>query len=89
VPPDPVKVTLQKPDMDLLVDTSTIKRQVVVDQITKAISFDNIPGPISLRIIHRIWGMLPVISTQITGGAIQYLLAVGNGRLNTDDGSKR
>ncbi|EFA02864.1 probable cytochrome P450 301a1, mitochondrial [Tribolium castaneum] len=78
VPQDTVKVTLQKPDMDVLVDTTTISRQMVAEQISKSIAFDNIPGPISLRIIHRIWGMVPILSTQITGGAIQYFLAVGS-----------
>lgn len=72
-----MKVTLKKPDMDVLVDTSTISRQIIAEQISKSISFDNVPGPISLRIINRIWGMLPFLSSQITGGAIQYLLAVG------------
>ncbi|XP_063927892.1 probable cytochrome P450 301a1, mitochondrial isoform X2 [Zophobas morio] len=75
---DPQVKVVQKPELNVVVDTTTIKRSVVADHITKAISFDNIPGPISLRIIHRIWGLLPIISTQITGGAIQYLLAVGS-----------
>ncbi|RZC41860.1 cytochrome P450 301a1, mitochondrial, partial [Asbolus verrucosus] len=75
---DPLKVTLEKPNMNLVVDTSSLAPQTTVDEIAKSTSFDSIPGPISLKIIHKIWGMIPIISTQITGGAIQYLLAVGS-----------
>ncbi|XP_057651865.1 probable cytochrome P450 301a1, mitochondrial [Diorhabda carinulata] len=44
---------------------------------TETISFDEIPGPISLRLISKFWGMIPIMGTEITVSVVQYLLSGG------------
>ncbi|CAH1117698.1 unnamed protein product [Phaedon cochleariae] len=41
------------------------------------LSFDDIPGPKSLRMISKFWGMIPVMGTELTVSIIQYFLSGG------------
>nr|CAI5818008.1 unnamed protein product [Callosobruchus analis] len=43
----------------------------------KTFSYDEIPGPISLRLINKFWSMLPVMGSEVTVSVIQYLLSGG------------
>lgn len=40
-------------------------------------SFDDIPGPVSLRLISKFWGMFPIMGTELTLSIVQYLLSGG------------
>lgn len=40
-------------------------------------SFDDIPGPISLRLISKFWSMFPIMGTELTLSIVQYLLSGG------------
>lgn len=44
---------------------------------TETIPFDEIPGPVSLRLISKFWGMIPIMGTEITVSVVQYLLSGG------------
>ncbi|CAG9858257.1 unnamed protein product [Phyllotreta striolata] len=43
----------------------------------ETVPFDDIPGPISLRLISKFWGMIPMMGTEITVSVVQYLLSGG------------
>lgn len=40
-------------------------------------SFDDIPGPVSLRLISKFWNMFPIMGTELTLSVVQYLLSGG------------
>ncbi|CAH0560806.1 unnamed protein product [Brassicogethes aeneus] len=40
-------------------------------------SFDDVPGPVSLNFLSKIWNVIPVIGTEITSRMIQYMLSAG------------
>lgn len=42
-----------------------------------SVSFDDIPGPHSLRLISKFWSTIPVMGTEVTVSIIQYLLSGG------------
>ncbi|KAJ8952422.1 hypothetical protein NQ318_014514, partial [Aromia moschata] len=44
---------------------------------TRSVSFDDIPGPRTLRLISKFWGTIPVVGTELTVSIIQYLLSGG------------
>ncbi|XP_050512299.1 probable cytochrome P450 301a1, mitochondrial [Diabrotica virgifera virgifera] len=44
---------------------------------TDTISFDEIPGPISLRLISKFWSLIPIMGTELTVTVVQYLLSGG------------
>lgn len=71
-----LKVNL-KDDLALVVENFKLPATASAINIAKATPFDKVPGPISLRIINRIWNMLPIVSTHVTSGVVQYVLAVG------------
>ncbi|CAH2009398.1 unnamed protein product [Acanthoscelides obtectus] len=40
-------------------------------------SYDEIPGPLTLRMINKFWSMIPVMGSEVTVRIIQYLLSGG------------
>lgn len=47
------------------------------EAMRKSLSFDEVPGPKALRHLARFWSFVPVVGTQVTASAIQYLLSAG------------
>ncbi|XP_018574019.1 uncharacterized protein LOC108913041 isoform X2 [Anoplophora glabripennis] len=43
----------------------------------RSVSFDDIPGPHSLRLISKFWGTIPIMGAEVTVSIIQYLLSGG------------
>lgn len=50
---------------------------VVTIDNKQVLSFDEIPGPPVFRHIARVWNVIPVMSTEMTASAIQYMLSAG------------
>lgn len=40
-------------------------------------TFDEVPGPVSLKRLARFWTFVPIVGTQVTASTIQYLLSAG------------
>ncbi|XP_023019969.2 probable cytochrome P450 301a1, mitochondrial [Leptinotarsa decemlineata] len=53
------------------------KATLVNAEEQQTISFDDIPGPISLRFISKFWSMVPVMETEIIIRLAQYFLSGG------------
>ncbi|KAF2889052.1 hypothetical protein ILUMI_17121 [Ignelater luminosus] len=47
------------------------------EAMRKSLSFDEVPGPKALRHLAKFWSFVPVMGTQVTASAIQYLLSAG------------
>ncbi|KAF5286768.1 hypothetical protein FQA39_LY04191 [Lamprigera yunnana] len=45
--------------------------------LRKSVSFDEMPGPKYLRYLAKLWSFFPIMGTQVTASAMQYLLSAG------------
>lgn len=43
----------------------------------RVLAFDEVPGPPVFRHIARLWSVIPVVGTEMTASAIQYMLSAG------------
>lgn len=76
-PPTPTSTSEVPPTINVThMMENTQKSIVKTDQQTN--SFDDIPGPISLRLISKFWSMIPMVGTELTVRVIQYLLSGGH-----------
>lgn len=52
------------------------EQSVSVDN-KKVLSFEEVPGPLIFRQIAKVWSVIPVVGTEVTASAIQYMLSAG------------
>ncbi|KAJ8912148.1 hypothetical protein NQ315_013197 [Exocentrus adspersus] len=57
--------------------SKTISTAMASPVNSQSLSFDDIPGPISLQLISKFWGTIPIMGTELTVSIIQYLLSGG------------
>lgn len=67
--------------MEIWKDLQLIRRDFLEtpdnEALRKSVPFDEMPGPLLLRHIAQAWRYLPVMGSQVTTGALQYLLNAG------------
>ncbi|KAJ8970782.1 hypothetical protein NQ317_003496, partial [Molorchus minor] len=44
---------------------------------SRSVTFDDIPGPYTLRYISKFWSTIPIVGTEVTVSIVQYLLSGG------------
>lgn len=53
------------------------QNQLVVGTTKRVLPFEEVPGPALFRHIARMWSVIPVVGTEMTASAIQYMLSAG------------
>lgn len=51
--------------------------QIVPVDNKRILPFEEVPGPPVFRHIARVWSVIPVVGTEVTASAIQYMLSAG------------
>lgn len=81
-PPQPLQTSIgnieTRPDVvSSVIGDLPLKKESVPTDLQKSLSFDEIPGPLILQSIAKFWKVIPVMGTEVTANAIQYMLSAG------------